>query len=97
LRVLNEQVFIKGHNEKGGERDFLTYPTVPLANHPGSWYHYDRKNMGAKNFVNQFKNTRRQVRVQMGKTLKNSGRAKKNPQAGERPHKKYSGPKGKQG
>ena len=51
--------------------------------------------MGAKNFVNQFKNTRRQVRVQMGKTLKNSGRGNKNPQAGERQLKKYSGPKGK--
>ena len=51
--------------------------------------------MGAKNFVNQFKNTRRQLKVQMGKTLKNSGPGNKNPRAGVRQLKKYSGPKGK--
>lgn len=63
--------------------------------------------MGAKNFVNQFKNTRRQAglqgrrplggqaRVQISKIEKNSGRVNKNPQAGQRPLKKYSGAKGK--
>jgi len=63
--------------------------------------------MGAKNFVNQFKNTRRQAglqgrhplggqaRVQMSKTEKSPGRAKKNSQTAPRPFKKYSGPKGK--
>jgi len=51
--------------------------------------------MGAKNFVNQFKNTRRQARIDWGKPVKNSGRAYKNPQARQRPVKKYSGPKGK--
>jgi len=63
--------------------------------------------MGAKNFVNQFKNTRRQAglqgrhplggqaQVQMSKTEKNSGRANKNPQTVQRPFKKYSGPQGK--
>jgi hypothetical protein len=48
--------------------------------------------MGAKNFVNQFKNTRRQARME---TVKNSSRVSKNPRAGQRPVKKYSGPKGK--
>jgi hypothetical protein len=63
--------------------------------------------MGAKNFVNQFKNTRRQaslngrhplggqVRNDWGKTVKNSDRARKIPKAGQRPAKKYSGPGGK--
>jgi len=51
--------------------------------------------MGAKNFVNQFKNSRRQVRIDWGKVEKNSGRARKIPRAGQRPTKKYSGPKGK--
>jgi len=61
--------------------------------------------MGAKNFVNQFKNTRRlaglqgrrppggQAMAHFGKTVKNSGRISKNPRAGQRPVKKYSGPK----
>jgi hypothetical protein len=51
--------------------------------------------MGAKNFVNQFKNTRRQARMDFGKTVKNSSRVSKNPRAGQRLVKKYSGPKGK--
>ena len=51
--------------------------------------------MGAKNFVNQFKNTRRQVQTDWGKTMKNSDRARKIPKAGQRPAKKYSGPGGK--
>jgi len=63
--------------------------------------------MGAKNFVNQFKNTRRlaglkgrrplggQVRIDIGKSAKNSGRVSKNQRAGQRLVKKYPGPKGK--
>lgn len=63
--------------------------------------------MGAKNFVNQFKNTRRQAglygrhplggqaRMDFGKTVKNSVRVSKDPRPGQRPVKKHSGPKGK--
>ncbi|MFH2108536.1 MAG: hypothetical protein ABII93_07695 [Chrysiogenia bacterium] len=63
--------------------------------------------MGAKNFVNQFKNTRRlaglqgrrplggQARVQMSKSEKSSGRAKKNSPSAQRSFNKYSGAKGK--
>jgi hypothetical protein len=35
--------------------------------------------MAGQNFINQFKNTRRQVRVQYGKNVKNSERDKKKP------------------
>jgi len=50
--------------------------------------------MGAKNFVNQFKNTRRQIRVETEKSLKNAGAGKKI-RPGRRLVKKYSGARDK--
>jgi hypothetical protein len=77
-------VFSIGSQCKGGEGDFSSPFSFIRRNFLENDILFPGK-MSGKNFVNQFKNTRRQSRLQSGKKGRNAASGMKKPLAGRRP------------
>jgi hypothetical protein len=92
--ILKKQAIQKGSQCKGGEGSF--FDPVPFRFHlkPFLCYDFGMGKSGSKNFVNQFKNTKRQAYVEQRKRVKGTARKLKNIFPGERKTDKNSDPGG---